>query len=173
MLMWFSDLRLIGIFIICFHWLCCMFLLHSVPIFKAFWHTVDRVSGWLAHLHCVAAVRNISNRVTRVFPVLFLFCKPSCVRYATSNNPSVFFHHQWWISSHSSLFFSIHLTHISYSASYSHACQLRGPVYNMEWTIIYWLAHQKRLFHAPCQFANPWVICAFDRLYLHYECMCW
>ena len=71
-------------------------------------------------------------------------------------------------------FLSIYLTHISYCASYSHACQLRGPVYNMDWTINYYrLAHQKRLFLPPCQFTNPWVICAFDRIYLHYECMCW
>ena len=120
MLMWFSDLRLIGIFIICFHWLCCMFLFHSVPIFKAFWHTVDRVSGWLAHLHCVAAVRNISNRVTRVSPVLFLFCKPSCARYATSNNPSVFLHHQRCASSHSSIFsFNLLDTHFIFRIVFS------------------------------------------------------
>ena len=38
--------------------------------------------------------------------------------------------------------------------------------------IYYRLARQKRLFLPPCQFTNPWVICVFDRLYLHYECMC-
>ena len=35
---------------------------------------------------------------------LSLFCKPSCARDTTSNNPYVFFHHQWCISSHSSTF---------------------------------------------------------------------
>ena len=61
-------------------------------------------AGTLAHLHCVAAVRKISNRVTRVSSVLSLICKPSCARDATSNNPYVLFHHQWCISSHSSTF---------------------------------------------------------------------
>jgi hypothetical protein len=70
-------------------------------------------------------------------------------------------------------FLSIYVINLSYSASYSRACQLRGPIHNMAWTIIYYrLARQKRRFLPPCQFTNPWVICVFDRLYLHYECTC-
>ena len=76
-------------------------------------------AGTLAHLHCVAAVRKISNRVTRVSPVLSLFCKPSCARDATSNNPCVFFPHQWCISSHSSTF-SFNIRDLSYSFHIPH-----------------------------------------------------